>query len=72
MMNHNTMQDYQSLKDFEEFLLVKWKIISEFQNWIKDVLLQELESVYKNWSDFARSWELMNVLSLWREMLKKW
>lgn len=71
-MVYNSVQAYLETKDFEQFLLIKWKIINEFQNWIKDVLLEKLESVYKNWSDFAKSGELTLILLQWRKMLKTW
>lgn len=66
------MENYQQTKDFEEFLLIESIIETEFLNWIKEDLLEELKNTYKNWSNFSKSWELMNVLLKWREVLKKW
>lgn len=72
MDTHDSLQAYQQTKDFEEFLLIQSIIKNEFPNWIKVGLLENLESTYKGWANFAKSWELMNVLLQGREMLKNW
>lgn len=71
-MVYNAVKDYQDLKDFEQFLLLESIIKKEFLNWIKEWLLEELKSVYKNWSNFSKSGDLMRVLLKWKEMLKTW
>lgn len=72
MDTHDSLQAYQQTKDFEEFLLIQSIIENEFPNWIKSDLLENLENTYKTWANFAKSWELMNVLLQWRKMLKIW
>ena len=72
MDTYNSLQAYQQTKDFEEFLLIQSIIENEFPNWIKADLLENLKNTYKTWANFAKSWELMNVLLQGRKMLKNW
>lgn len=72
MQTYNAVKDYQDLKDFEQFLLIESAIKKEFLDWTKQWLLEELKNVYKNWSNFSKSGDLMKVLLKWKEMLKTW
>jgi hypothetical protein len=72
MNTHNSLKAYEQTKDFEQFLLIQSIIENEFSNWIKAGLLETLKNTYKTWTNFAKSWELMDVLLQWRKMLKSW
>ncbi len=72
MDTHNSLQAYQQTKDFEQFLLIQSIIENEFPNGIRAGLLETLKNTYKTWNNFAKSWELMDILLQWRKMLKSW
>ena len=58
MIAYNSVQDYQNVKEFEAYLLIKQRIEHECKRWVQE-LLSLLKSVY---CSGGKEEDLMQVL----------
>jgi len=53
---YNAFPTHQETKSFEQYLIIKHRIVNECKNGIQQTLLQKLDQAYQTWED------LMSIL----------